>query len=109
MSALVLVMDNCYINKIEPLEDCIKDSSLALVADANLTELPLLSMTIVPITAETFRHIILITSFKKLKEVQNAPVDLFLIIVMPEGSNYLKCMVIFMTKDLVIRPCRSYP
>ena len=78
MSALVLVMDNCFINKIEPLEDCIKDSSLALVADANLTELPLLSMTIVPITAETFRHIILITCFKKLKEVQNAPVDLFL-------------------------------
>ena len=71
MPPLVLVMDNCYINKIEPLEDCIKDSSLALVADANLTELLLLLMTIVPITAETFRHIFSVPiCFNTLKKVQ---------------------------------------
>ena len=48
-------MDNYNFNKIEPLEGCIKDSSLTLVADANLTEVLLLFCVIVPITAEPFQ------------------------------------------------------
>ena len=50
----VLVTDNYILNKIEPLEGCINDSSLTLVTDANLTEVLHLFRVIVPVTAEMF-------------------------------------------------------